>query len=127
MLRLSYATLNSVRKRGAPPSTGSNSSKLVTAGASRQIGSSSRPSMMGARSARVATTLVAVTVPVTGSVDDDGVVTPVDGARAGSDATICADAPRGAASTTAASRHAGATARAGEGGSRIGDGQNEHW
>src|SRR6185437_8503318 len=58
MLWLSYAILNSVRKRGSASSTGSCSRNDDTAGAVRHTSSSSLPSMTGACAARVATTVL---------------------------------------------------------------------
>src|SRR6185312_15649251 len=58
MLWLSYAILNSVRKRGSASSTGSCSRNDDTAGAMCHTASSSLPSMTGGCAARVATAVL---------------------------------------------------------------------
>src|SRR6185312_8554200 len=64
MLWLSYAILNSVRKRGSASSTGSCSRNDDTAGATRHTASSSLPSITGACSARVATAVLLLLLSV---------------------------------------------------------------
>src|SRR6185437_3022720 len=67
MLWLSYAILNSVRKRGSESSTGSCSRNDDTAGAIRHTASSSLPSMTGACAARVANAVLLLSIVVGGA------------------------------------------------------------